>query len=62
VGRSYRGRNEFGAKSGVQIKLDGCTLERVFRNKGEAIQYLMKTEGLEKHEVNNRKRVRFIFN
>ena len=61
MGRSFRGgRDENGIKRTVQVKVDGNLIERGFRNKGEAIDYLRREEGLEKHEI--KRRVRFIFN
>lgn len=59
MGREYS-RNEAGFKSTVQIKLDGTLVDRGFRNKGEAIQYLQKHEQLSKEEIS--RRVRFIYN
>jgi hypothetical protein len=59
VGREYS-RNEAGFKQTIQVKLDGVVIERPFRNRGEAIQYLQRTENLTKQEIN--KRVRFIHN
>jgi len=52
--------DEFGLKNKVSVKIDGVPLDRAFRNKGEALTYLKKTEGLAKQDIN--RRVRFIFN
>lgn len=58
MGREYD-RNEMGFKTTVQVKIDGVLLDRSFRNKGEAMQYLQKAEDMTRQEIN--KRVRFIF-
>lgn len=58
MSRKDYSRNESGLKNKVQIRLDGETLDREFRNKGEAIQYLQKREGLRKDEIS--RRVKFI--
>ncbi len=57
MGRDYS-RNEAGFKTTIQIRLDGVVLDRGFRNKGEAIAYLQKSEGLNKQEI--ARRVKFI--
>ncbi len=59
MGREFS-RNEAGFKTTVQVKLDGVLLDRAFRNKGEAMNYLQKTEQLTRQDI--QKRVRFIFN
>lgn len=51
MGRSYE-RNEFGTKDRVYIEIRGeGRVERSFRNKGEAIDYLKK-EGYTKEFIN----------
>jgi hypothetical protein len=59
MGRDYNSKQyDTGFKSVVQVRLDGFLVERPFRNKGEAIAYLQKTEGLSKQDI--ARRVKFI--
>jgi hypothetical protein len=51
-------RNEFGDKNKVRVKVDGKELNRQFRHRGEAIDYLKDNFGFTKDEIN--RRVRFI--
>jgi NAD-dependent DNA ligase len=51
-------RNEFGGKNTVQIKIDGITIQRLFRSRGEAIAYLQRKEGFTKSDIT--RRVRFV--
>jgi hypothetical protein len=39
MGRSYD-RNEYGAKNKVQVKVNGKPVQRQFRNRGEALDYV----------------------
>lgn len=53
-------RNNQGLKQTVQIVLDGFIIDRGFRNKGEATDYLIREEDLTREDI--KKRVRFVFN
>lgn len=59
MSRDYtRVNEETGLRNQVQVKLDNVLVHRGFRNKGEAIAYLQKQEGLTRDDI--RRRVRFI--
>lgn len=60
MGRRHESRTEEGFKNVVQVSLDGILIERNFRNKGDAIAYLQRTEDLSREDIN--KRVKFVFN
>jgi len=53
MGQPYwfnRQNEETGTKFGVKVSINGKLLERVFRSKGEAIEYLGK-QGYTKSEI-----------